>query len=378
MFDLKFFGKKLKRCRDNQEYTYSEVSDGTGISIKRLEGFENGLLEPTGDEILILADFYKEDYKYFISNQQNSASESTELLYRKFGAEFSSQDKRAIQTFMYLCQCEQTIWDLLGIRHESFQPIQTNVKSIKAQAVQAAGELRKFLGYNSNNVINNIYDDLRKTGTHVFRFKLSTSKISGLFINHPVAGKCILVNYSEDLYRQNFTVLHEYAHSIFDTQQEYNVSFSNENHDPKEIRANNFAANFLVPTETIKEIRTSKWTQQIVTKVAEQLQVNVLTLLYRLKNIGIIDENELQILKETKLPSLGKIDPEFKGLTEKSVVAKKAFMERGLSSSYVRNCHEAYTKTLISRNKLSEILLVDEFELPELLYLYNLKLTHEL
>src|ERR1019366_7638527 len=146
----------------------------------------------------------KEDYKFFISNQAQSASEKTDILYRKFGNEFPKEDRWAIQEFLYLCECEQYVSELL----DSFMPLTFEFlpegKYFKEHGIKAAASLRKFLGYPENGVLKNIFDELRKTGVHIFRRKLNNSKISGLFVMHPFAGKCILINYSEDIYRQNF------------------------------------------------------------------------------------------------------------------------------------------------------------------------------
>ena len=38
-------------------------------------------------------------------------------------------------------------------------------------------------------------------------------------------------------------------------------------------------------------------------------------------------------------------------------------MEKGLSSYYVRICHEAYQKNIITAQRLAEILLIEENEL---------------
>ena len=104
--DIISLGKKIKRCRTNLDLELSDVSEKVGISIERLDEIEKGQKEPTGDEILIFADFYKQDYKYFISNEKLSASEQIEVLYRKFGDDFSKEDRWAIQEFIYLCENE--------------------------------------------------------------------------------------------------------------------------------------------------------------------------------------------------------------------------------------------------------------------------------
>lgn len=87
-FDTNLLATKLKRCRNNLELTLNEVSASSGISISKLQDIETGKVEPYGDEILILADIYQEDFKYFISNDKLSASEQVEELYRVNGKNF--------------------------------------------------------------------------------------------------------------------------------------------------------------------------------------------------------------------------------------------------------------------------------------------------
>ena len=78
--------------------------------------------------------------------------------------------------------------------------------------------MRRFFEYESGapRVAMDIYRDFRSIGAHIFRRHLLNSNISGLFVAHPTAGACLLVNYDEDVYRQRFSVAHEMAHAIFD------------------------------------------------------------------------------------------------------------------------------------------------------------------
>ncbi|WP_294265756.1 ImmA/IrrE family metallo-endopeptidase [uncultured Chryseobacterium sp.] len=377
MFDLQLLAKKLNLCRSRLEYSVNEVSENTGIDIDRILKFENGSLEPKGDEILILADFFKEDYRYFISNQQSSASENTDSLYRQFGGEFSKEDRRSIQEFLFLCECEADIWELLEKKNKKYNlPTRINNNFIEEAEVIAI-QIRKFLGYKDHELLQNIFDDFRKLGIHIFRRELNNSNLSGIFIQHPIAGKCILVNYSEDLYRQNFTLAHEVAHSIFDTNSEYNVSFTRENQDSKEIRANRFAAAFLMPQSVLKSLKIVSWTDDHLIKVAEQLRVNVISLLYRLKSLNILNHKQVEDKKNLKVPTYLKEDPELKNLSERIASSKLKVLKRGLSTSYVRECYEAYSQSFISQSRLAEMFLIQEEELKDLLALFNLKLIYE-
>ena len=84
-FDLGQFGTKLHRLRSEQQLEFAELSAASGISSDRLAALETGKAGPSGDEVLILADFFKCDYRFFVSNDRLAASEQTESLYRRYG-----------------------------------------------------------------------------------------------------------------------------------------------------------------------------------------------------------------------------------------------------------------------------------------------------
>ncbi|MEA5043776.1 MAG: XRE family transcriptional regulator [Petrimonas sp.] len=368
-------GSKLIRCRKNLDLETSDVSKRIGLSSERLDEIEKGIKEPTGDEILIFADFYKQDYKYFISNEKLSASEQVEILYRKFGDDFLKEDRWAIQEFIFLCENEQDILSHLGYKKLSFDaPKYSNI--YKTQGAETAEKLRYFLGYKDDELYSDLYSEFRKIGLHIFRRKLNNSKISGLFIKHPVAGKCILINYDDDTYRQNFTLTHEVCHALLDDEFEFNVSFISDN-SYREIRANNFASSFLIPKSYIEKIKTITWSDELVLSIANQLKVNVQTLLIVLKSNNCINQNQYDKFIALKIPRKSKDDYELKDTSPTILLSKKILLERGLSTFYVRKCHEAYINGYISSGKLAENLLVDESELPFILDLFKLKLDYE-
>lgn len=368
-------GNKLKRCRKNLNLEISDISKNIGVSRLRINEIEKGLKEPTGDEILIFADFYKQDYKYFISNEKLSASEQVEVLYRKLGDDFSREDRWAIQEFIFLCESEQDILQYLKFEKRNFKSPKYK-KVYKQQGINTANKLRAFLGYKENELYPDIYSEFRKIGMHVFRRKLKNSNISGLFIKHPVAGKCILVNYDDDIYRQNFTLSHEICHAILDDDIDYNVSFESEK-GYREIRANAFASSFLIPSNVLSNLQNVTWNNNLILQTANKLKVNVQPLLIALKSNSNINQTQYNNFIKLKIPRNNKDDYELKGLSPKILSSKKVLLERGISTSYVRNCHEAYINGHISSGKLAEILLVDEYELPIILDLFKLKLDYE-
>ena len=238
--DLQMLGAKLRRFRNQVDASLAEVSAATGILEQLMEDYEQARREPTGDEILILADYYKCDFKFFISNEKLAAFEQTETLFRKYSSELSKSDRWAILELLFLCECEEYLLKVLPSQKRSVFDFKKSGTHFKTHGAEAASALRRHLGYEAKMVPMDVYRDFRSIGCHVFRRRLVNSTISGLCVRHPVAGKCILVNYSEDVYRQRFTAAHEVAHAILDDDQDVIVSFTSDKGNLSEIRANVF------------------------------------------------------------------------------------------------------------------------------------------
>ena len=373
-FNLEILGDKLLRFRNQFQYSLLEVSKATGISENKLLDIEKGECRPTGDEILILSDFYKCDYKFFLSNEKLASFEQTETLFRRFGSEFSKQDRWSVQECLFLAECEAYLEKRLNKR--KYQPFKFNKVGnfYKSHGKQAAKSLRQYLGYSEKEVSLNIYNDMRKIGIRVFRRKLENSNISGLFINHPVAGKCVLINYSEDIYRQRFTAAHEAAHTILDKSEDVLVSFSWDKEELKEVRANAFASAYLIPPEFIKKIPENEmWTEEKSIHWANKLKVSTQVLAIALSKNKVINTTMYKTIIQARVPKRDKEDPELPNhLPNRSRVRKEAMLEHGLSDYYVSLSFEGYREKIISSSRLAEVLLLEtDYELSEFAKLYG-------
>jgi Zn-dependent peptidase ImmA (M78 family) len=372
--DLQLFGKKLQRYRGQLELALTEVSAGTGISEDVLNALENGEHSPSGDEVLILADYYKCDYKFFLSNERLTAFEQTDTLFRRFGDEFSKQDRWAVLEILYLADAESYLQSTLGKPSPRAFPFHKVGNYYKGHGEQAAGSLRTFLGYSEREVRLNVYEDFRALGIHVFRRHLTNSNISGVYVKHPLAGPCILVNYSEDIYRQRFTAAHEAAHAILDQDEEVIVSFVRGNNDLREIRANTFASQYLMPPVFLHHIpEPRQWTTDKAIHWANALKVSTEALAIALSEAGFIDNATMQVIRGVRVPRDMKEDPELpETLSPRPRQRKEVLLQRGLSDYYVRLCFEAYREELVSAARLAEILLLDgDTELRDLADLYG-------
>lgn len=378
-FDLKIFGEKLRKCREQRKDTIKDLSSLSGISENDLQDFESGKKSPSGDQILIFADIFKCDFNYFISNEKTAVFEKTDLLFRKFSNQFSKSDRIAILEVLYLAECEEF---LSKLSEKSSRPFEFTPegKYFKEHGQKAAEKLRCFLKYRVSEVPDDIYMDIRTLGIHVFRRKFENSNISGIFVNHPTAGKCIVINYSEDIYRQRFSAAHELAHSIFDAAKEgYSISLSKwKKDDLVEIRANKFASCYLMPINVLKRIPASKtWDEAKAVEWANELKVSTAALSIALKQASLIDEKTEMIIRNSKVPHQLKVDPELSGdISDKGKKRKEELLKLGLSSYYVSLCFQAYRNGFISFPRMAEMMLLDLASVREIADIYKERIEY--
>lgn len=371
--NLRLLGSKLAKYREQLQETLSDVAGSTGIDLVRLAQIESGQVEPTGDEVLILADHYRCDFKFFISNEQVAPFEQTETLYRAHGSDFSKEDRRAVQDFLYLCETEDFLMRELGRAPEAFV-FSPSGSYMKRHGEIAAARLRTAMGHTDNAVPRDVYAEFRRVGVHVFRRKLGNSNISGLFISHLVAGKCALVNYSEDIYRQRFSAAHEMAHAIFDADQGVSVSFEQpDGADLIEVRANRFASCYLMPPAFLSKLPDPNgWSDSESIDWANKMRVSCSALAIALREATLVNQTTYARISRLRVPRNAKVDPELpESLNPTQRARKEQLLERGLSDHYVALCFEAYSSGVISMGRLAEALLCSQAELLELANLYN-------
>jgi len=369
--NLDMLSKKLSKYRGQLQETVDEVAEATGIPSARLSDLEAGNVEPTGDEVLILADHFQCDFRYFISNELLAPFEQTDTLYRMHGNDFSKADRRAVQEFLYLCETEAFLMAELGRGYMDFN-FRPSGDFMKGHGEPAAEALRRTLGHPDHAVPRDVFSEFRRVGVHVFRRQLGNSNISGLFIRHPIAGRCALVNYNEDIYRQRFSAAHEMAHAIFDHDQEASVSF-HKGRDLREVRANRFASCFLMPPAFLRKIRVSKeWSDEECLRWANDLRVSCTALGFALVDADLVGAERGKEIRKLRVPKDAKKDPELPdALNPMQRQRKVHLLELGLSDFYVGLCFDAFKQGVISQGRLSEALLTSSSEIVGLAALYG-------
>ena len=136
-------GLKCRRVREKiLDMTLDQASKRTGIDKARLHAIESGDIAPSGDEVLIIADVYREPVAFFITNEPSASIEKASDLYRMYGNTFTSVDRQRIQEFLALCRMEHDIEGLLGSRP---RVLAFNPGPVKAHMKRAGREVAEKL-----------------------------------------------------------------------------------------------------------------------------------------------------------------------------------------------------------------------------------------
>ena len=101
-----------------------------------------------------------------------------------------------------------------------------------------------------------VTSNLRSCGSHRLARALGfgadfPNGMSGMFLRHSSIGMVILVNYEHPRARKRFSYAHEYAHALLDRNLSVTVTTEGNRSDLIEVRANAFAAAFLMPEDGV-------------------------------------------------------------------------------------------------------------------------------
>ncbi|ARV60278.1 hypothetical protein BZZ01_18015 [Nostocales cyanobacterium HT-58-2] len=367
-FDYVLLGKKLREARESLQFDIYEAAARLQISSEDYLKVESGQKKATGDQVVLLASLYQRDFRYFVTSDYPSAESQIQEMFR-LNSSLSKNDRIAIQQFIRLCEYESFIEQ--EVFHKRFSPPpnysqrEFDHSYFKKQGEDAARFERERLNVGLLP-IRDIFELIRNQGIHVFKRQLEDRNISGLYVYHPTAGHCILINYLDDLYRQNFSAAHEYCHALFDSNLGQEVTYLNKDTNKSEWRANSFARNFLLPKKRILEdyspvTEYDDWVN-IIRQIATQFRVSSQVVIIQLGEINWIDEKMKQRLKNDRklvIKSKEKFDPEIPDdLSTGQRERLTQVIRSGLSWHFLELCTEAYRRGEITYHKLLEILSV--------------------
>jgi transcriptional regulator with XRE-family HTH domain len=330
--DQQELGKRLREARDTCGLTQEDVAENLGVSRATVAQMELGNRSVSGLELSKLAYLYARDIQDFVA--PNFAEDDVMHALFRSGTEAGGDGvKLALRDCIALGRELSNLEELLKINRSvttvaSYPyPLPKSKWEAIQNGAQVALEERRRLGLGSAPVGDPVAL-LEGQGVRTGMVPMP-AEVSGLMISHPKVGLFIVVNRDHAPVRQRFSWCHEYSHVLLDRDARGLVSRVTERDDLREVRANSFAANFLMPEDGVRQFigslgkgatsrihadvfdgsdvvpvdsRTEAGTQEIqlydVVQLAYFFGVSVLSALYRLLNLKLITEPEFSRMKE--------------------------------------------------------------------------------
>jgi Zn-dependent peptidase ImmA (M78 family)/transcriptional regulator with XRE-family HTH domain len=394
-------GRRLRAARESCGMTQEDVARRLGVSRPTVAQMELGNRAATSIELDKLAYLFGRDIREFVAD----TFEEEDALAVLFRAEPEIANHEDVADSLRACIAlgrEVTnLEGLLGIDRDLAGTVsyQVAVPRSRWDAIQqgerAAEQERRRLGLGWAPVPS-LPELLETQGVRTGIVDLP-EEISGITISNQSVGLFIVANRQHAPARRRFSFAHEYAHVLFDRRMKGIVTRSSERDDLIEVRANAFAAAFLMPPEGIRQFvaalgkgqpsraiaqvfdeagavqaegRAAPGSQDIqlydVVHLAHYFGVSRLAALFRLRNLKLLTQGELDELKSADEAGFGLELGRLLNLPDSDASDDAdGFRHRVLGLSL-----EAYRRDLITRDKLTEVarlLSVHANEVDELL-----------
>jgi len=368
----------------NQEAAAAEL----GLPRPTISQIESGKRSVSGIELVKLAKLYHRPVASFFDDdlEEPVTENPLTILYR--AANLQAEDKRIVEKFETFCRNYRELENILQLQSElrlpdysSYSDSSNKLEAIR-QGEQVALEERRRLGI-GDAPVRDVFRLLEGQGVKLSLRKLNESGISGLFLYDRKIGPCILINATDHRNRLSFNAAHEYAHVLCDRRLQARVSTTTqqisspkEHEEFHEVRANSFAAAFLMPASGIERLlldrgmtRRSKHSLDVihVLYLHKSFGVSYSAALYRLQNLGWIDKSRREKLAKCKPEVLGRA----LGLQDED---ESAYNEP-FPMRYVYLALQAYRQRKIKLDQLAKLL--DKTKLDAQKLIRNLEIDRE-
>jgi Zn-dependent peptidase ImmA (M78 family)/transcriptional regulator with XRE-family HTH domain len=391
-------GRRIRAAREACRMTQDEAAKHLGVSRPTFVQIEAGNRSVSSLELDKLAYLFGRDIREFVADAFHE-EDSLAALFRAHPDVVSEPEVLdKLRECMALGRELTNLERLLGIDRNLSAVASYPFPAPKArwEAVQHAQHLaeaeRRRLGL-GDAPLPDVSELLEAQGVRTGLVELPDD-VSGLTLSDRSVGLFVVVNSTHHHLRRRFSFAHEYAHVIADRDRSGLISQASERDDLLEVRANAFAASFLMPEDGVRQFvaglgkgkpsrqftevfdeagyldvegRSEPGTQTIqlydVVQLADHFGVSRLSALFRLRNLRLLTEAEFEHLKKLDEQGKGRHLARLLGLPEPAHLEKRS----ELKHRFLGLALEAYRRDEISRGKLRELaamvgLSIDELE----------------
>ena len=279
-------GQRLKAARLDRKLSQDAVANILEIPRTAVVKIESGARLVSSRELSKLAELYNRQESSFFSNAKE-IEDPLQALYRSsHHFEELPEDRDCIKEIANICKVGAFLANELGVSRTISVPIYKpqapkNVREASEQGTEVAEEERRRLGLGNQPIA-----DVSRILSDQLIWAASAdlpNEVSGVFLNHAEFGIAIIVQECDVRERRRFSYAHEYAHALLDRDLSWTVSSRDNRSDLSEVRANSFAAAFLMPEEGLRHFLdlfnkggSSRREQQVYDPLVDELGVSAM------------------------------------------------------------------------------------------------------
>lgn len=251
--EAKELGRRLRRAREFAGLSQQAAADRMGLQRTAVTHWEAGSRSVSTLELVRLSELYHLHVSDILSPGADDEDEGlVSILYRK--SPMLEKEAGAPEQILHcirLCRERARLRRILGIETQSAGPPRYDAPAPRTagcaitQGEQTAEQERSRLGI-GNTPIPDVAELIMSQGISASVVELPDG-ISGLLRSDRSVGLAILVNRSHSFSRKRFSYAHEYAHALLDRDRKIAVSSVDNSSPLLELRADAFAAAFLMP-----------------------------------------------------------------------------------------------------------------------------------
>lgn len=313
--------QRLREARTTLGLTQSQVAAELGVhrpTISEIEAARRGV---SSEELHRFSQLYAVPLHVLLGSDGIEEKELEQVVFRT-GRIDSPGARLATRRFLAWCRLERDLETLLGYESPAAVaprftlPLPENKGQAIRQGESLAESERRRLDLGVEPIRNPV-ELLDRQGVRVGPLEAGEEDTpDGLFFQSDELGACIglRVDRSDPWgARRAFTTAHEYAHWILqDRLVESFNGLRQRSDDLLEVRANAFAAAFLMPETGLREYfrslgllvghRLGGLSPAALVRAMDHFGVSRTALLYRLQNIGLLDAEQAAELRRAGIP----------------------------------------------------------------------------
>ena len=378
--------RRIRAAREACGLTQEQVAEYLAVSRPVVVQIEQGNRALSSLELDRLAHMFGRDIREFVAE----SFEGIDALAAVFRAEAAVLDQPAVADALRDCVAigreVRNLERLLSIENATTAPVAFDLPApgSRWEAIQQGERLakdeRRRLGLGSA-ALPDLTELLETEGVRTAVVKLPDD-VSGLTLNDPQHGLFVVANRDHHVLRRRFSFAHEYAHVLADRSRFGLISRASDRDNLVEVRANSFAAAFLMSEEGVREFvaglgkgrpsrpssavfdgqaglrvegRTPPGSQALqlydLVQIAHHFRVSNIACLYRLRNLKLLTDAEFEHLRGLDESGRSRELATALGLPKPDhEEARNWFRHRVLGLAL-----EAYRREEISRGKLVEL-----------------------